>query len=204
MSTGAVQVWPGMPVEEALIEDERVLGIRLTDQGVDKDGNPEAGFLPGMDVRAALTVVGDGPVGAVGRQLDTEFGLPEGHHQREWAVGMKMVVDLPARNSAGTRHGLPHVRLSGTRDLRLPLRASRPRRHGGHLRPLVVRESGAHLLSLPAALHAASLPLALPEGVQAAQLGREIAAGVRAFAASRFWRATATRASAKARAARTC
>jgi electron-transferring-flavoprotein dehydrogenase len=48
-----------------------------------------------MDVHAALTVVGDGPVGAVGRQLDTEFGLPEGHHQREWAVGMKMVVDLP-------------------------------------------------------------------------------------------------------------
>ena len=55
-----------------------------------------------MDVRAALTVVGDGPVGAVGRQLDTEFGLPEGHHQREWAVGMKMVVDLPRGHSART------------------------------------------------------------------------------------------------------
>ena len=95
MSTGAVQVWPGMPVEEALIENERVTGIRLADQGVDKDGNPETAFLPGMDVRAALTVVGDGPVGAVGRQLDTELGLPEGHHQHEWAVGMKMVVDLP-------------------------------------------------------------------------------------------------------------
>ncbi len=95
MSTGTVQVWPGMPVEEALIENDRVMGVRLADQGVDKDGNPEAGFLPGMEVRAALTVVGDGPVGAVGRQLDTEFGLPEGHHQREWAVGMKMVVDLP-------------------------------------------------------------------------------------------------------------
>ena len=51
--------------------------------------------MPGMDVRAALTVVGDGPVGAVGRQLDETFGLPDGHHQREWAVGMKMVVDLP-------------------------------------------------------------------------------------------------------------
>jgi electron-transferring-flavoprotein dehydrogenase len=95
MSTGAVQVWPGMPVHEALIEGGRVAGIRLTDQGVDKNGNPEDTFLPGMDVRAALTVVGDGPVGAVGRQLDEIFGLPEGHHQREWAVGMKMVVDLP-------------------------------------------------------------------------------------------------------------
>jgi len=100
MSRGAVQVWPGMPVQDALIStsengDSRVAGIRLTDQGVDKAGNPEATFMPGMDVRAALTVVGDGPVGAVGRQLDSVFGLPEGHHQREWAVGMKMVVDLP-------------------------------------------------------------------------------------------------------------
>ena len=83
-------------MEEALIDgDERVRGVRLCDQGVDRDGNPEAGFMPGMDIHAALTVVGDGPVGAVGRQLDEEFGLPDGHHQREWAVGMKMVVDLP-------------------------------------------------------------------------------------------------------------
>src|ERR1017187_2036816 len=62
MSSGTVQIWPGMPVSEALIEDKRVLGIRLLDQGVDKSGNPEAGFTPGMDIHAALTVVGDGPV----------------------------------------------------------------------------------------------------------------------------------------------
>ena len=88
MATGAVQIWPGMPVEEAILEDGRVCGVRLKDQGVDREGKPDAGYMPGMDVRAKLTVVGDGPVGAVGRQLadrDVE----------EWAVGMKMVVDLP-------------------------------------------------------------------------------------------------------------
>lgn len=95
MGSGAVQIWPGMPVTEALVADAKVRGVRLADQGVDNQGLPEAGFLPGMDIHAALTVVGDGPVGAVGRQLDREFGLPQGHHQREWAVGMKMVVDLP-------------------------------------------------------------------------------------------------------------
>jgi electron-transferring-flavoprotein dehydrogenase len=52
--------------------------------------------MPGMDVAAALTVVGDGPVGAVGRQLDRRLGLPPGSHgRRDWAVGMKFVVDLP-------------------------------------------------------------------------------------------------------------
>ena len=62
---------------------------------MDKKGNPADGFTPGMDIHAALTVVGDGPVGPIGRQLDEIFGLPEGHHIRDWAVGMKFVVDLP-------------------------------------------------------------------------------------------------------------
>ncbi|MFW5791191.1 MAG: 4Fe-4S ferredoxin [Desulfohalobiaceae bacterium] len=95
MASGTVQIWPGTPVSAPLVEDGAVVGIRLSDQGTDRKGNPEAGYMPGMDIRADLTVVGDGPVGPVGRQLDQHFGLPRGHHQREWALGMKMVVDLP-------------------------------------------------------------------------------------------------------------
>ena len=45
-------------------------GVRLADQGVDKSGAPTDNFIPGMDIHAQLTVVGDGPVGAVGRALD--------------------------------------------------------------------------------------------------------------------------------------
>ena len=95
IATGQVQIWPGTPVSEPLIENKRIVGVRLADQGVDRNGRPDAGYLPGMDVRASLTVVGDGPVGPVGRKLNEHFGLPPGHHQREWAVGAKMVVELP-------------------------------------------------------------------------------------------------------------
>ena len=128
--------------------------------------------MPGMDVRAALTVVGDGPVGAVGQQLDAQFGLPDGHHQREWAVGMKMVVDLPEDVDARTRHGAPHVRLSRSRrssasSTCIPDRVASL----GIFVPVVVRQPGAHVLPLPAALDAASVPLALSEGRQAARPG---------------------------------
>ena len=94
-NTGTVQIWPGTPVSQALIEENKVVGVRLLDQGVDKQGAPGEGFTPGMDIHAALTVVGDGPVGPVGQQLDGHFGMPENHHTRDWAVGMKFVVDLP-------------------------------------------------------------------------------------------------------------
>jgi electron-transferring-flavoprotein dehydrogenase len=93
MSTGLVQIWPSMPVAEPLFEGDAVTGIRLADQGVDKQGAPADGFMAGMDVRAALTVVGDGPVGQIGRALDKRFGTAE--KRREWALGMKFLIELP-------------------------------------------------------------------------------------------------------------
>jgi len=95
MMSGMVQIWPGSPVSEPLVEDGSVAGVRLMDQGVDREGNPADGFTPGMDIKAALTVIGDGPVGPVGRKIDEKFGMPEGHTKHEWAVGMKFVIDLP-------------------------------------------------------------------------------------------------------------
>ncbi len=102
-ASGVVQIWPGIPVAEPLIEGDAVAGVRLTDQGTDLQGHPETGFTPGMDLRAALTVVGDGPVGAVGRKIDSHLGMPEGHGSREWALGMKMVIEL--REDSGLDSG---------------------------------------------------------------------------------------------------
>jgi electron-transferring-flavoprotein dehydrogenase len=103
MESGTVQVWPSSPVASLRFEGDRVAGVRLVDQGTDREGSPADGFMPGMDVRAALTVVGDGPVGAIGQQLDQKLGLPPGHHRRDWAIGVKMVVDL--RADAGLQPG---------------------------------------------------------------------------------------------------
>lgn len=82
MMTGMAQIWPSTPVAGPLMEGGRVAGVVLA--------------ADGTEVRAALTVVGDGPVGQVSRRLDELVGMPEGHQRDEWAVGMKMVIDLPA------------------------------------------------------------------------------------------------------------
>ncbi len=124
MASGFVQIWPGTPVSAPLFcgvanaQYRGVAGLRLADQGVDKLGAPAVGFMPGMDVRAQLTVVGDGPVGAVGQRLDERFGLPPGHAHREWALGMKFVVELPEDTTleAGTvwhTFGFPEPEIFG-------------------------------------------------------------------------------------------
>ena len=110
MASGFVQIWPGMPVSQPLFAEnadrtgDQVVGVRLTDQGVNRDGEPESGFVAGMDVSASLTVVGDGPFGPVGQAIDRRMGMPPGHDKREWALGMKFVIELPAETTleAGT------------------------------------------------------------------------------------------------------
>lgn len=93
MSTGMVQIWPGTPVDRPLYNGAAVTGVRLADQGVDKNGKPDAGFMAGMNVHAQLTVAGDGPVGQIGRALDRKTG--SAGKRREWALGMKFVIELP-------------------------------------------------------------------------------------------------------------
>ena len=124
MASGLVQIWPGSPVAGPIFAEnldqqtKGVAGLRLADQGVDKHGAPADGFMAGMDVRAQLTVVGDGPVGAVGQKLDERFGLPPGHARREWALGMKFVIELPedTKLEAGTvwhTFGFPEPEIFG-------------------------------------------------------------------------------------------
>jgi electron-transferring-flavoprotein dehydrogenase len=80
MFSGLAQIWPSTPVAEPLFENGRVAGVVLAGGG---------------EVRASLTVAGDGPVGPVGRRLDEIVGMPAGRRRDEWAVGMKFVIDLP-------------------------------------------------------------------------------------------------------------
>ncbi len=108
MASGLVQIWPGTPLSAPIFDEQssarKVKGLRLADQGVDKSGAPTEAFLPGMDIRAPLTVVGDGPVGAISQSIDAKFGLPSNHAHREWALGMKFVIELPedSQLKAGT------------------------------------------------------------------------------------------------------
>ncbi|MGB3629142.1 MAG: hypothetical protein WBA18_06570 [Terracidiphilus sp.] len=124
MTSGLVQIWPGTPVSGPIFDDgnskglRSVVGLRLIDQGVEKHGAPADGYMPGIDVRAQLTVVGDGPVGSVAQKLDERFGLPPGHARREWALGMKMVIELPEDTTleAGTvwhTFGFPEPEIFG-------------------------------------------------------------------------------------------
>ena len=64
-----VEIYPGFSGTEVLLEGRRVVGVRTGDMGVDRHGRPKANFQPGMDIRARVTVLGEGVHGSLTKQL---------------------------------------------------------------------------------------------------------------------------------------
>ena len=52
-----VNLFPGFPVDGLLVEANRVIGVRTTPSGLDREGRPGTDHLPAMDVTARVTVL---------------------------------------------------------------------------------------------------------------------------------------------------
>lgn len=94
-------VFEGFPAADILRDGARVAGARTVDLGVRRDGTPREGFTPGTDVRAQVTIFGEGSRGSLARRLIEEGGL-EGRNPQVYATGIKELWELaPGRLEPG-------------------------------------------------------------------------------------------------------
>ncbi len=98
-----VEIFPGFAAAEALIKDQSVTGVRVGDMGRTHDGAEGPNFAPGVDIRAALTVIAEGCRGSVAKTLIARFGLDQGREPQTYGLGFKELWQLPAGR---TRPGL--------------------------------------------------------------------------------------------------
>ena len=200
LATGTVQIWPATPVAGALVDGKKVLGVRLLDQGVDRPGGPRPRTCRAWTSTRRSPWSPTARSARSGGSSTRRFGMPEGHARRDWAVGMKFVVDLPEDTPLDARHGAPHDRLPRAGDLRVPLRPPGPRRLGRHLRAELVRVAGADERTATSSTTSSTRTSGAGSRAAAPLVGREVDPASRAGAASRCSRATASPASARARA----
>ncbi len=98
-----VEVYTGMAGVVPIIEDGEFKGVITDDKGIDKDGNQKGNFEPGIELRAKVTVLAEGPHGSLTKQTSTELNLNEGRNPQNYVTGVKELWELPAgRIKAGT------------------------------------------------------------------------------------------------------
>jgi electron-transferring-flavoprotein dehydrogenase len=90
-----VDLFPEFPATRALIDNGRVVGVRTGDKGIDKNGQPKANYEPGVDIRAKMVILAEGPRGTITKQLANIFDLYAGKLPQVYALGVKELWQLP-------------------------------------------------------------------------------------------------------------
>jgi len=91
-----INIFPEFPGADLLFdENDRVLGVRTGDKGIDKEGKPKANFEPGVDLLAKVTVLGEGVRGSLTKKLVRRLGLDEGREPQVYSLGVKELWELP-------------------------------------------------------------------------------------------------------------
>jgi len=102
---GGVDILPGFGGREVLYEGDRVVGVRTGDKGVDRHGARKANFEPGIDIRAKVTVFGEGPCGTLVKEMTRRLGLDQGRSPQVYSTGIKELWAVPKeRDVAGMVH----------------------------------------------------------------------------------------------------
>ncbi len=91
-----VEVYTEFAASELLYDQDKVIGVRLGDNGRDHNGDEGPGFTPGMDVFAKATVLGEGTCGHLSQQLIDKFQLGSTTNPQVWALGIKELIKIPA------------------------------------------------------------------------------------------------------------
>ncbi len=92
---GGVDIFWGFAGAEVLYDEDRVIGVRTGDRGIDPEGARKPNYEPGTDLHARVTVFGDGSRGNLTKDLIAHFRLDAGKNPAGYEVGVKEVWELP-------------------------------------------------------------------------------------------------------------
>jgi electron-transferring-flavoprotein dehydrogenase len=85
-----VEIYPGFAAAEPLFDAHgAVCGVRIGDMGVAKDGSHKPGYTQGIDIRAKLTVLGEGARGHLTKQLIRKYDLDRDCDPQSYSIGIK-------------------------------------------------------------------------------------------------------------------
>ncbi len=97
-----LDLFPGFPGAELIIEDGRVCGVTTVDKGIAADGSRRSNFEPGMDIRAKVTVLCDGSRGNLTKKLVNTFGT-HGPNPQTYETGVKETWEVPGASAQAGR-----------------------------------------------------------------------------------------------------
>jgi electron-transferring-flavoprotein dehydrogenase len=97
-----VQIFPGFPAADILLEEGKVAGIITGDFGIGHDGKPKVEYQPGIIIRAKYTLFAEGCRGSLAQRLMQNFDLRRNADPQTYGIGIKELWEVdPAKHKLG-------------------------------------------------------------------------------------------------------
>ena len=91
-----VEIYPGFAAAETLHDDSgKVIGVRIGDMGVARDGSHKPGYTAGIDIHAKVTVLAEGARGHLTKRLVKRFDLDRDSDPQAYSIGIKELWQVP-------------------------------------------------------------------------------------------------------------
>jgi electron-transferring-flavoprotein dehydrogenase len=86
---------------QILYDGDRVCGVQTGDKGLEAGGGRKGNYEPGTQIRAKVTVFGEGPRGTLTEDLIHRFKLGEGQAPQSYALGVKELIRVKQGGAPG-------------------------------------------------------------------------------------------------------
>jgi len=93
-----VDVFFETPGSELLYDGDKVIGVRTQSRGLSKNGEKKSTYQPPIDIKAKVTILGEGASGSLTESLIKNLNLREGKQPAVFSTGVKEVWEVPAEN----------------------------------------------------------------------------------------------------------
>src|SRR5579862_6989823 len=96
VEAAGVDVFTGFAASEALFDAAgSVMGVRLGDMGINRDGSEGPHYTRGADIHAPITIFAEGCRGSISKQLIARYRLDADRSPPTFALGYKELWQLP-------------------------------------------------------------------------------------------------------------
>jgi electron-transferring-flavoprotein dehydrogenase len=93
-----VEIYTGFAVDEILYKNDKVVGAKTKDTGLDHHGNQLENFQPGTRIEARVTIFAEGTRGSLSKMLLSKFNLEKDRNEQVYSLGCKELWTVPPGN----------------------------------------------------------------------------------------------------------
>ncbi len=90
-----VEIYSGFSVKHAIFEDGKIVGVKTTDTGLNKEGKKEKNFQEGTIVKADITILAEGSRGNVTKEVISKLDLDAKSNPQIYSLGIKELWEVP-------------------------------------------------------------------------------------------------------------